>query len=162
MTHRRSGSAPSYRIRSAEPADAAIIAHHRVGMVRDMGILNEPDAPGLHAATIAYVQRALPRGEYVGWLIEADGQVVAGGGVVPRPLLPRAEAPDGGQEAYVLNVYVEPEHRRRRLARLLMEEILAWSRASGFSRISLHASDDGRRLYESMGFHATNEMRLEL
>jgi hypothetical protein len=29
------------------------------------------------------------------------------------------------------------------------------------SRIVLHASDDGRRLYQSLGFVPTNEMRLE-
>jgi hypothetical protein len=28
-------------------------------------------------------------------------------------------------------------------------------------RIVLHASDDGRRLYERLGFVPTNEMRLE-
>jgi len=28
--------------------------------------------------------------------------------------------------------------------------------------VSLHASDDGRKLYEELGFQPTNEMRLEL
>ena len=40
-----------------------------------------------------------------------------------------------------------------------MREILAWAPAHGIVRVSLHASDAGRPLYERMGFLATNEMR---
>ena len=32
----------------------------------------------------------------------------------------------------------------------------------GILRVSLHASDVGRRLYEQLGFQSTNEMRLQL
>jgi GNAT superfamily N-acetyltransferase len=61
----------------------------------------------------------------------------------------------------VLNVYCEPPHRRRGLARALMDAILDWCRERSISRVSLHASDEGRPLYEGLGFTATNEMRLE-
>jgi GNAT superfamily N-acetyltransferase len=43
-----------------------------------------------------------------------------------------------------------------------METIVEWCRAEGFGYVSLHASKFGRRLYERMGFEATNEMRLYL
>jgi hypothetical protein len=43
-----------------------------------------------------------------------------------------------------------------------MVEALAWCRAHHVRAVILHASDDGRRLYESMGFHSTNEMRILL
>jgi hypothetical protein len=36
-----------------------------------------------------------------------------------------------------------------------------WCRADGFHGVVLHASDEGRPLYESMGFQTTNEMRLK-
>jgi hypothetical protein len=41
-----------------------------------------------------------------------------------------------------------------------MVTILGWLREQGFRSVSLHASDDGRHLYEELGFKATNEMRL--
>jgi GNAT superfamily N-acetyltransferase len=151
-----------YTARRATAADAGVVAHHRVAMFRDMGVLAEREAPALHAASEAYLTTALRSGEYLGWVIEVQGQVVAGGGILIRPLLPRPGCPQGSEEAYVLNVYTEPAHRRRGLARRLMEVILDWCAARGITRVSLHASDDGRPLYAAMGFLQTNEMRLEV
>jgi GNAT superfamily N-acetyltransferase len=44
------------------------------------------------------------------------------------------------------------------LARALMAAILEWCRAQGIAKVTLHASDEGRPLYQSLGFTATNEM----
>ena len=154
-----SAALPAYRVRLATAADAAIVAHHRVAMFRDMGVLGAVDAVALERASQCYLARALADGEYRGWLIEVDGAVVAGGGLVLRPLLPRPGYNEGGSEAYVLNVYTDGGHRRRGLARRLMEVILAWCEETQVSRVSLHASDDGRPLYVALGFTATNEMR---
>ena len=83
-----------------------------------------------------------------------------------RPILPRPGT-DGddlelGPEAIVLNVYVEPAWRRRGVAEALMRAVLNALAVRGIRRIVLHASDDGRRLYERLGFVPTNEMRLIL
>ena len=126
-----------------------------------MGVLAEREAPALHVASEAYLTTALRCGEYLGWVIEAQGHVVAGGGVLIRPLLPQPGCTQGSEEAYVLNVYTEPAHRRRGFARQLMQVILDWCAAHEITRVSLHASDDGRPLYVAMGFLQTNEMRLE-
>ena len=40
-----------------------------------------------------------------------------------------------------------------------MTHVLAWTRDEGIASVVLHASDAGRRLYEDLGFLATNEMR---
>jgi hypothetical protein len=40
--------------------------------------------------------------------------------------------------------------------------MIADCRANGWPRISLHASELGRGLYEDLGFKPTNEMRLVL
>jgi len=147
-----------YRIRPATAADAVVVARHRVAMFRDMGILPAADAERLAAASLRSLSTGLASGEYRGWLVELDGAVVAGAGLVLRALLPRPGHLDGGVDAYVLNVYTEPAHRRRGLARALMEEVLAHCRAAGAARVTLHASDEGRPLYTALGFAATNEM----
>jgi len=148
-----------YRIRIATVADATVIAHHRSAMFLDMGLLKQGDVAALSAATRAYLTTAMPSAEYRGWLVERESEVVAGGGVLVLPTLPRPECLAGGEEAYILNVYTEPAHRRRGLARALMEAILRWCGERGITRIALHASDEGRPLYESLGFTTTNEMR---
>jgi GNAT superfamily N-acetyltransferase len=67
-----------------------------------------------------------------------------------------------GRRALVQNVYTEPEFRRQGLARQLMLAAISWCREQGLHSVSLHASDFGRPLYEDLGFHQTNEMRLNL
>jgi ribosomal protein S18 acetylase RimI-like enzyme len=90
---------------------------------------------------------------------------VGGAGVQLRPILPRPGlADDGiglGPEAIILNVYVEPAWRRRGVAEALKRSVLSALAEPKVRRIVLHASDDGRRLYERLGFVPTNEMRLE-
>jgi GNAT superfamily N-acetyltransferase len=148
-----------YRIRRAATADAPIIGWHRAAMFRDMGLVAAHELEPLTEASRLGLAAALACGDYLGWVVECDGEVVAGGGLLVRLLLPGPDHPAGGREAYVLNVYAEPAHRRRGLARQVMEHILAWSADAGIARISLHASDEGRPLYQQLGFAATNEMR---
>jgi GNAT superfamily N-acetyltransferase len=52
----------------------------------------------------------------------------------------------------VYNVYTEPAHRGRGLARRIMETIHSWCRAQGLKTVALNASEFGRPLYESMGY----------
>jgi hypothetical protein len=43
-----------------------------------------------------------------------------------------------------------------------MEAALDWGRTHGIRAVILHASSEGRPLYEKLGFRPTNEMRLML
>jgi ribosomal protein S18 acetylase RimI-like enzyme len=81
-----------------------------------------------------------------------------------RPAFRIREAAGGielGPEAIILNVYVDPAWRRRGVGEALMRSVLSALAERNISRIVLHASDDGRRLYQRLGFVPTNEMRLE-
>jgi hypothetical protein len=40
-----------------------------------------------------------------------------------------------------------------------MEQVIDGARAAGVSHLVLHASAEGRPLYETLGFKPTNEMR---
>jgi predicted GNAT family acetyltransferase len=59
-------------------------------------------------------------------------------------------------------MYTDPDHRRRGLAKSIIEAMTCWCREQGFGWVSLHASDAGRHIYENLGFKPTNEMRLVL
>jgi GNAT superfamily N-acetyltransferase len=149
-----------YTVRLATAADAEVIARHRVEMFRAMGRVSRLDE--VERATTTRVGEQLASGDYIGWVIEHDGRPVAGAGVMLHPYYPSDTNPRGRPTAYILNVYVEPEHRRRGLAARLVETILAWCRDNDIPRASLHASDAGRPVYQRFGFIATNELRLEL
>ena len=117
--------------------------------------------------TVRFLERAMPTGEYVGWLAvgrEDPREVAGGAGLQRRTVLPfpfgNGRGVGSGREALVINVYTEPEFRRLGLARRMMEALIDWARTAGVERIALHASPDGRPLYESLGFLSTNELRL--
>jgi GNAT superfamily N-acetyltransferase len=163
----RSGSQP-FRIRPTTIADAAVIARHRARMFQDMGQLPPPAFELLRAAAETALAGALERGEYVGWLLTPEGEpglVVAGAGVQLRDVLPHPVDIGGevgvaaGRHGIVLNVFTEPAWRRRGLAELLMRHVLEWARHQRLDRLVLHASAEGRALYQRLGFVATNEMR---
>ncbi|ABF42552.1 GCN5-related N-acetyltransferase [Candidatus Koribacter versatilis Ellin345] len=129
-------------------------------MWRDMG---RPASvlEAVNDAARVYFTAALPSGGYVGWLAEADGKIVGGGGVVISEW-PGNPGSTLAKRAMILNMFVEPEYRRRGIARALMVAMIDWCKAQGFPSVGLHASDEGRPLYESLGFGPTNEMRLTL
>ena len=150
----------TYKIRLATIDDAAIIARHRAAMFFDVGYFNKTEAQVIETNSLPLLREMLASGEYRGWLVEFEGQIVAGGGMILRRLLPRLGSISGGREAYILNMFTDREHRRKNLARQIMQVMIDWCQENNISRVSLHASDEGRPLYESMKFKATNEMML--
>ena len=57
-----------------------------------------------------------------------------------------------GKTAILLNVYTDPEYRKRRLASVLLEMAVADAKKLNVSNIELQATDMGVPLYEKHGF----------
>jgi GNAT superfamily N-acetyltransferase len=139
-----------YRIRAATLNDVDALVHHRLAMFSEMGTAIDPAS--LDKAFRDWVTELLPAGTYRGWVVEGpSGDIVAGGGMT---ILPWPPGPwyAGGRMAFVYNVYTEPAHRRRGLARMIMDAIHGWCRDEGIDVAGLNASVQAQRLYESMGY----------
>lgn len=154
-------------VRAASILDIPLLARHRAAMFRDMGTLAAGSEEALVRATETYLRDAMPRNEYLAWVAQTAAvppEIIGGAGVQLRPLLPRpgigSEELELGPEATVLNVYVEPPWRRCGVAERLLQTVLTALAERRIRRIVLHASADGRRLYERLGFAPTNEMQL--
>ena len=151
----------SYTLREAGASDLPAILHHRRQMFHDMGYTDSAALDAMQTTTEPLLARGISEGFYRGWLVEDAACVVAGAGIFLADW-PSHPGSVQTKRIEIVNVYTEPEHRRRGLARQLMQVILAWCRSASFATVVLHASDDGRSLYESLGFKPTNEMRLAL
>jgi GNAT superfamily N-acetyltransferase len=151
-----------YRMRPATPDDIPALAHQRCAMFVATGLIDRAATAELDAAERRYLVQAMPAGTFVAWLVEHEGRIVAGGGLQLRTLQPRPGFVRGEPEGLVVSMWTEPSHRRRGLGNRVMDAILQWCRLRGIRRLTLHASSEGRPLYERFGFRPTNEMRLEL
>ena len=142
-----------YHLRPATYDDADVLVHHRIAMFTDMGMTF--DRVTLDQSYRAWLARVMPEGTYRAWLAQTEsGESVAGGGItiLPWPPGPRYL---GDRVAFVYNVYTEPAHRGRGLARRVMTEIHEWCRAAGITSLALNASQAGEPLYASMGYGIT-------
>jgi GNAT superfamily N-acetyltransferase len=151
-----------FTIRTATPADSAIITHHRHRMFVDAGRADSQALKNMSSRFEPWVKDMLTNGKYFGWLTidddAKDGEkIVAGAGLLildwpPHPL-------DAGCfRGYLLNVYVDPAYRRKKLGSQLVERALAEARQKNIRVVALHSTDEGRPMYEANGFRRTNEM----
>jgi GNAT superfamily N-acetyltransferase len=148
-------------IRSASLADIPEILRQRRRMYEDMHYNDPQTLDAMASLSSSYLKTAMADGSFRAWLAADADRVVAGGAVVISPW-PAHPYDLECRRATILNVYTDPEYRRRGIARTLLQTIIAWCQREGFARVTLHASDDGRHLYESLGFEPSNEMRLNL
>lgn len=150
------------KIRRACTEDLKHILRHRLAMFEEMGFGDGAVLDQVEASSREYFTEALRSGAYLGWMAESlDGQVVGGGGIVAAAW-PGYPGQNLAKRAWILNMYIEPRARRCGVARRLMQTMIEWCRCEGYGSVSLHASETGRPLYESMGFTPTNEMSLKL
>ena len=157
------GPASRIIIRETNADDVEEILWHRRQMFYDMGHQDEAMLQAILDSSRPYIKRYLAELSYRGWFaIAPDGHVAAGAGVLISPLVSGPFSPHDVHRAYLLNVYTYPKFRKRGLARALTQKAIDWCRAEGFKVLWLHTSKSGRPLYESLGFEATNEMRLIL
>jgi GNAT superfamily N-acetyltransferase len=142
-----------------EEADLDAIVHHRRAMFLDMGY-REEEVAAMSRRFRPWLRKKVEASEYLAWFALApDSSIAAGLGLWLMDWPPHVVA--GGQwRGNIVNVYTEPGHRRRGMARALMQFALEWCAANEVGAIILHSSVEGRPLYESLGFESTNEMRL--
>ena len=145
-------------IRQATLAHVEQIVTHRRRMFEDMGNKDPEALSRMVAVFRPWVIDHMQRDLYHSWLAcNAQGTVVAGSDVwlIDWPAGQYDVSPYRG---YILNVFTHPDYRRRGLARQLVQACTDWCYAHDVHILTLHASDEGRKIYESMGFTPTNEM----
>ena len=145
-------------IRRATPADIEALARLRLALLREMGnVRDESQEVPLLDALRDYFQRTMSTDEFLAWVAEAEGETVAISGLVFFERPPDAGNP-AGVEAYLMNMYTLPAWRGRGLGSALLDEIIGFVRTTPARRISLHATDVGRPVYESAGFRAATSV----
>lgn len=144
-------------IRQATLADLPLLLRYRRAMAEEMDGNNEAAVNRMVVALEPYLRAAIAERRWHSWVAEPGGC----GSVEIVPWVPGRQDP-APRRAWIHSVYVEPAFRRRGIGRQLTQTIIAWCREQGFEWVYLHASDQGRPLYASIGFQSSSEMRLRL
>jgi GNAT superfamily N-acetyltransferase len=151
-----------FTIRLATVEDIPTILAQRRAMFQDMGTTDPAALEAMKIHFRPWVRHKMEQGEFFTWLAEDDrGRVAAGAGLWVQEWPPTPHYVMG-RRGYVLNVYTHPDYRRRGLARRLMLTIEAWCQEHDLPIVTLHASADGRPLYDSLGYAAANFMTKKL
>src|SRR4029450_13452637 len=115
----------TFQIRRATARDADIISWHRARMFQDMGNVSGDAFEILRANSRPRLEQWIDNENYVGWLATPGDEpemIGAGAGVQFQPILPRpldVSTIGEGRQATIVNVFTEPQWRRRGIAGLL-------------------------------------------
>ncbi|MHC5765163.1 MAG: GNAT family N-acetyltransferase [Nostoc sp.] len=144
-----------FNLRQANLQDLEALIELRLELLREAGeIKGDSDTTNLAEATRKYLGEKMPSGEFLAWVAEVDSQIIATSGLVffQRPPY---NGNLSGLEAYIMNVYTIPMWRGQGIATALLQEIISFVRTTEARRLWLHATEDGKRVYEKISFVAT-------
>lgn len=144
-------------LRSVLTTDIDLICRHREEVFRESGI-GEVLIAEMSISFRSWLKIRLADGRYFGFIAETDGKPVGGVGLMEIEWAPHPEHPRQDKRGYVLNVFVEPLHRRRGIARALLNAADHEFRTRGLTYLVLHATKSGQSMYEVLGWARTSEM----
>lgn len=115
-----------------------------------------PDEEDWLSGLSSYFGKSMARGRLLAWLCFDGDEAVASAALRMDPVR-KDRAPGGASgsvDGYIMSVYTKPAYRRRGISRSLLGLAIEEGRRRGLRRLVLHPTDDGRPLYESLGFRS--------
>lgn len=150
-------------IRMATINDIASLVKFRINLLKEVKKNNEDYDWGNYSKTLeCYYNDSLSIGEVVAFLAEENENVVAISIMCFYKICPSLYNLDG-KIALITDMYTAPEYRNKGLGDKLLTDIMEYAKHLGYTKVTLNATDPGRRLYEKYGFKdVTGEMCYKL
>ena len=131
-----------------------LIAANKLDSDIDMGLVRNE--------TYQYYMERIKQDTCVIYLALLDDCIVGTGGICFYRVMPTYNNPYG-KKAYIMNMYTEPEYRKKGIALRMLEYLVEEAKKKHAMEITLEATDMGKNLYTKYGFDIMeNEMRLLL
>jgi len=133
--------------------DVQVLVDLRVRFLNEL--LNHPENSEtrvVRKSLLEYFTGAIPSRDFVAWVAEFGGKIVATSGMVvwQKPAL--YGGVESGKLGYLLNFYTIPEARGKGIATRLLNELIGEAKSMGLRYVHLHASKDGEPIYRKAGF----------
>lgn len=147
-------------IREVMKQDEAIIAEHLCQIAIELGVSPRSIRQDWLKRTVQFIDYARRELRYEGFVAEQNNKIIGSASCQILELYPMVS--DQYQKGYIWGVYVEPSHRRQGVATELMQKAMIYLKEIGCTKAVLHASNQGKLLYSSLGYAESNEMVVSL
>lgn len=140
------------KIRQATIQDIDLLMQWRMEVLHEVfAIPPEQPVAELEAENRRYYQQQLPNGGHIACFAYM-GEAIAGcGGMCLYPEMPSPDNPNG-KCAYLMNIYARPQFRRHGVGDAVVRWLIGQAAQLGIAKIYLETSEDGRPLYQEIGF----------
>lgn len=146
-------------IRFADKNDIDELMRIRVEMLRVVN--NKSDDYEFSDELLECSRRYFLQGFQTTVLVLDNGRAVGCASVSYIDIMPTFSHPTG-RRGHIMNVYTHADYRRQGLARKMLNMLIDDAKSKGATELSLDATDQGRPLYEAMGFEASGEYMTKL
>lgn len=140
------------KIRETGPSEIALLIKYRISYLTEMQGERAPEyISELESNLQKYFTEALSEKRIFAYIATIDEKPVSFGAMVIKKIPGDFNKPFY-LEGDILNMYTIPEARRRGISSVVLEHLIAGARERGISKISLHTSKYGEKLYRKYGF----------
>jgi GNAT superfamily N-acetyltransferase len=140
------------KIRQIGTDEVDVLTHYRMAYLEEMQGEKDANYRDLLLAELSdYFDKAINENRFFAFLAEQDGQPLSFGAMVLKKI-----PGDFNQPIYlegdILNMYTVPYARRKGISGMILQELLNEALRRGVSKVSLHTTKDGEKLYRKFGF----------
>jgi Acetyltransferases len=150
------------KIREIGPDEVELLTNYRLAYLTELqGEQTDEYQQKLRDDLNAYFRQALAEDRFFAYLAELKGEILSFGAMVIKKI-----PGDFNQSSYlegdILNMFTIPVARRNGISAMILQQLINEARNRGISKISLHTSKDGEKLYRKYGFSEPGYPVLEL
>lgn len=145
------------KYRKATIDDIETLIKLRIEFLKEaQNILNNEQDFQIKNNSSDYFNKSIINEEFIGWLAIIGDEIIATSGLCFYTIPPSYKN-QTGKIAYIMNMYTKPNYRRQGIAKELFKRTIEESKILGIKKIVLHATSDGRPLYEKFDFENNDE-----
>lgn len=132
--------------------DIELLVKTRIEVLRAAnGLSDDTEMPLVEQQSREYYEKCLLAETHIAYLVFDRERFIGAGGVSFFRVMPTYHNPTGWK-AYIMNMYTNPDYRRKGIAYHTLELLIEEAKNKGVKHISLEATDMGRFLYKRYGF----------
>ena len=152
-----------FKIATATPQEDSLVANHFYRMWLDIGCDKDSLAADWEEITLKYIHHARQNLQYQAFIAEIEGKIVGSAGCqLFDGLYPQIIKAESRLYGYIWGVYVEKAYRDRGIGKQLTIQTKDYLKSIGCTKAVLHASPQGKPVYERIGFISSNQMHFDL